>query len=97
MHGTRKTFFCLIAACLLLSLKAQGQAMLTLKTPAAPNLSQDHVLYLIGYSHLDTEWRWSYPQVIREYLPDTLHQNFSFIRENIPIISLTGLVPTVTR
>ncbi len=48
------------------------------KTAAAPvDLSKTPTLYLIGYSHLDTEWRWSYPQVIREFLPNTLHQNFN--------------------
>ena len=43
----------------------------------APNLSKDPTLYLIGYSHLDTEWRWNYPQVIREYLPSTMRDNFT--------------------
>ena len=58
---------------------AQAPLVPTIKvaTPPAPvNLSQDPTLYLIGYSHLDTEWRWNYPQVIREFLPNTLHDNF---------------------
>ncbi|BDI30972.1 hypothetical protein CCAX7_30230 [Capsulimonas corticalis] len=46
-----------------------------------PNSPQDPTLYVIGYSHLDTEWRWSYPQVIREYLPNTLRQNFDLFEK----------------
>src|SRR5438477_4540689 len=33
-------------------------------------------LYVVGYAHLDTQWRWSYPQVIREFIPNTLFGNF---------------------
>jgi alpha-mannosidase len=33
-------------------------------------------LYVVGYAHLDTQWRWEYPQTIREFLPNTLHDNF---------------------
>ena len=36
-------------------------------------------LYVVPYAHLDTEWRWEYPQVINEFLPKTLHDNFSLI------------------
>ncbi|HWD39353.1 MAG TPA: glycoside hydrolase family 38 C-terminal domain-containing protein, partial [Fimbriimonas sp.] len=36
-------------------------------------------LYLVGYSHLDTEWLWCYPQVIREFIPKTLHDNFALL------------------
>src|ERR1022692_1469196 len=39
------------------------------------DLSRESVLYEIGYSHLDTQWRWAYPQVIREFIPNTIHQN----------------------
>jgi len=41
----------------------------------SPDLSRERVLYEIGYSHLDTQWRWAYPQVIREYIPDTVRSN----------------------
>lgn len=36
-------------------------------------------LYVVGYAHLDTQWRWEYPQVIREFLPATLRRNFALI------------------
>jgi alpha-mannosidase len=38
-------------------------------------------LYMVGYSHLDTQWCWSYPQVIREFIPNTLHQNFDLFKQ----------------
>jgi alpha-mannosidase len=46
-------------------------------TPAAkPDLTKEPVLYVVGYAHLDTEWRWEYPQVINEYLRKTMEDNF---------------------
>ncbi len=36
-------------------------------------------LYAVGYAHLDTQWRWTYPQVIRQFLANTLKQNFPLI------------------
>jgi alpha-mannosidase len=41
-----------------------------------PDLSKDPTLYVVGYAHLDTEWRWEYPQVINEYLRKTMEDNF---------------------
>ncbi len=46
-----------------------------------PNPTTRPTLYVVGYSHLDTEWRWSYPQVIREFLPNTLRNNFSLFQK----------------
>ncbi|MDX9748976.1 MAG: glycoside hydrolase family 38 C-terminal domain-containing protein, partial [Paludibacter sp.] len=34
-------------------------------------------LFLVPYSHLDDVWRWSYPQVIRDFLKRTLDDNFA--------------------
>ncbi|HET6487525.1 MAG TPA: glycoside hydrolase family 38 C-terminal domain-containing protein, partial [Spirochaetia bacterium] len=49
-------------------------------TAAAPrDLSSAPTLYVVGYAHLDTEWRWEYPQVIREFLPNTLRRNFALL------------------
>ena len=41
-----------------------------------PDLSKDPTLYVVGYAHLDTEWRWEYPQVINEYIRNTMEDNF---------------------
>lgn len=38
-------------------------------------------LYVVGYAHLDTEWRWDYPTTIREFLPKTMRINFSFFEK----------------
>ncbi|MBX3389254.1 MAG: chitobiase/beta-hexosaminidase C-terminal domain-containing protein [Phycisphaeraceae bacterium] len=38
-------------------------------------------LYVVGYAHLDTEWRWAYPQTIREFIADTLHKNFDLFEK----------------
>lgn len=39
-------------------------------------------LYLVPYSHLDTQWLWDYPRVIRDYLPRTLEDNFALIEKH---------------
>ena len=41
-----------------------------------PDLTKQPTLYVVGYAHLDTEWRWEYPQVIDEYLRKTMEDNF---------------------
>lgn len=46
-----------------------------------PDLSKQPTLYVVGYAHLDTEWRWEYPQVIREYLPKTMRNNFELFEK----------------
>jgi len=43
---------------------------------ATPGQSQQPTLYVVGYAHLDTEWRWEYPQVINEYIRKTMEDNF---------------------
>src|SRR6266852_9122658 len=62
----------------------------TVKLPA-PNLAKEQTLYVVGYAHLDTEWRWEYPQVIQEYLTKTMRNNFALL-EKYPhdILNFTG-------
>lgn len=38
-------------------------------------------LFAVPYTHLDDIWRWSYPQVIRDFLKNTLDDNFKAFRE----------------
>ncbi|HWW74224.1 MAG TPA: hypothetical protein VNZ44_02450, partial [Pyrinomonadaceae bacterium] len=57
--------YTLAAAC------ASGQA-----ARPAPDLTKEPTLYVVGYAHLDTQWRWEYPQVINEFLPRTMRDNF---------------------
>jgi alpha-mannosidase len=47
--------------------------------PAEPDLTKQPTLYVVAYSHLDTQWRWEYPRVINDYIPKTLHDNFALI------------------
>ena len=56
-----------------------------------PNLAKERTLYVVGYAHLDTEWRWEYPQVIQEYLTKTMRNNFMLF-EKYPsyIFNFTG-------
>jgi alpha-mannosidase len=46
-----------------------------------PDLTREPTLYVVGYAHLDTQWRWEYPQVINEYLPRTMHDNFALFEK----------------
>ena len=48
---------------------------------ARPDLSKDPTLYVVGYAHLDTEWRWEYPQVINEYIRRTMEDNFKLFEK----------------
>ena len=55
------------------------------------DLTRQPTLFIVGYAHLDTEWRWEYPQVIREYLSKTMRNNFALF-EKYPhyIFNFTG-------
>jgi alpha-mannosidase len=46
-------------------------------TTSSIDLTKHPTLYVVGYAHLDTQWRWEYPQTIREYLSKTLRNNFA--------------------
>ena len=43
------------------------------------DVTREKALYAVGYAHLDTQWRWAYPQVIREFVANTLHDNFKLL------------------
>jgi alpha-mannosidase len=48
---------------------------------SSPDLTKQPTLYVVGYAHLDTQWRWEYPQVINEFLRNTLHDNFALFEK----------------
>jgi len=58
-------------------------AVCAAQTPSAekPDLNSQPTLYVVGYAHLDTEWRWEYPQVIDEYIPNTMESNFALFQK----------------
>jgi len=43
------------------------------------DLSKGNTMYVVPYAHLDTQWRWAYPQVIKEFIANTLNRNFDLI------------------
>jgi alpha-mannosidase len=49
--------------------------------PARPDLSREPTLYVVGYAHLDTQWRWDYVTTIREYLTETMRLNFDLFEK----------------
>jgi alpha-mannosidase len=63
----------LIGAITALTLRAPAQTM------KAPDITKQPTLYVVPYAHLDTQWRWEYPQVISEYLLKTMRVNFDYI------------------
>jgi len=71
----------LLAAALLGTTNAVGAQQAAKTVPHPTDLSQGNTLYLVGYAHLDTQWRWSYPQVIREFIPNTMHNNFRLFEQ----------------
>src|ERR1700683_347338 len=45
----------------------------------APDITKTPTLYVVPYAHLDTQWRWEFPQSIGEYLLKTMRVNFDLI------------------
>src|SRR5215510_9350713 len=70
-------FLILLFVTIAIAASAQSQ---TTSAPA-PDLTKQPTLYVVGYAHLDTEWRWEYPQVIREYLSKTMRSNFALFEK----------------
>ena len=64
-----------------LALAISTMALAMAQTNETPDLSKQPTLYVVGYAHLDTEWRWEYPQVIDQYLRNTMEDNFSLIQK----------------
>jgi alpha-mannosidase len=55
---------------------------LAASAPETPDLGQGRTLFVANYSHLDTQWRWAYPLVVREMLRNTLYDNFRIMEEH---------------
>src|SRR5580698_1140391 len=49
------------------------------QTMKATDVTQTPNLYVVPYAHLDTQWRWEFPQVISEYLLKTMRVNFYYM------------------
>lgn len=67
-----------LPALVALALLASSGAALS-QTSKAPDINKQSTLYVVPYAHLDTEWRWEFPQTISEYLLKTMRVNFDLI------------------
>src|SRR6266702_542289 len=67
--------------CVLLLALSFADAYAQTSPSTNPDLTKQPTLYVVGYAHLDTEWRWEYPQVIREYLSKTMRENFDLFQK----------------
>jgi alpha-mannosidase len=67
----------MLLTCLLALGAAWGQAA----KPAGPDLTRQPTLYVVGYAHLDTQWRWEYPTTISEYILNTMRDNFALFEK----------------
>jgi alpha-mannosidase len=65
----------LAAVCLMMLAALQAQ------TVQAPDIAKQPTLYVVPYAHLDTQWRWEFPQTISEYLLKTMRVNFDLIEK----------------
>jgi alpha-mannosidase len=51
------------------------------KAATSADLSKQPTLYVVGYAHLDTQWRWDYPTTIRDHITKTMRVNFDLIEK----------------
>src|SRR5271167_4059318 len=75
MSRSLAVFFAVSVACLIACAETREQAI------GGPDLRRHPTLYVVGYAHLDTEWRWEYPQVINEYIRKTMEDNFKLFKK----------------
>jgi alpha-mannosidase len=75
-----RTTMSLWSAALVATLSMPAGAPAQAPPPPAADSAQA-TLYLVGYAHLDTQWRWEYPQTIAEFIPNTMHENFALFEK----------------
>ena len=66
----------LVAAAAMLGIARADETFRKDARPPA-DITKDRTLYVIGYAHLDTQWRWSYQETIDRFILNTLQDNFS--------------------
>jgi alpha-mannosidase len=67
---------CLIAATSV-ALAGSGKAPIS----APPDFTKEKTFYVVPYAHLDTQWRWDYPETINVYLKNSLEPNFKLFEK----------------
>ena len=50
-----------------------------------PRNESKPVLYVIGTSHLDSQWNWTVQDTIREFVPNTFFENFKRFERGEPL------------
>lgn len=82
MHSASKSqSLCLRSLPLIVFFAASCCAVASAQTMRAPDITQTPTLYVVPYAHLDTQWRWEFPQTIGEFLPKTMQMNFDYIEK----------------
>lgn len=56
------------------------------KTAPKYDLNTEPVLYTVAYAHLDTEWRWDYPETINKFIKATMDDNFLLFEKFKPYV-----------
>jgi alpha-mannosidase len=49
------------------------------QTMATPDITKTPTLFVVPYAHLDTQWRWEFPQTISQFLLPTMRMNFEYM------------------
>ncbi len=49
------------------------------KNTATPDITKTPTLFVVPYAHLDTQWRWEFPQTISDFLLKTMRVNFDYM------------------
>jgi alpha-mannosidase len=89
MKPYKTPFYILLLFLCNCSISAQPELKTT--NPLKYDLSRDPVLYTVGYAHLDTQWRWDYPETIDQYIKATMDDNFRFFEKYDPyVFTFTG-------
>ena len=52
---------------------------MTGSSKAVPDFRTAKTFYVVPYAHLDTQWRWDYPETINVYLKNSLEPNFELM------------------
>jgi alpha-mannosidase len=49
------------------------------QTVTTPDITHTPTLFIVPYAHLDTQWRWEFPQTISQFLLPTMRVNFDYM------------------
>ena len=70
-----------VAALLAIPVATFAAESATPSVKSKPDFTKEHVFYVVPYAHLDTQWRWDYPDTINTYLKNSLEPNFKLFEK----------------